>query len=407
MLISAFALSSEVGFGTSEYDFINFTNSLEKYFGSLVVMENMTDNLDKKSSICTLFLMLFSILFKFVLIKMLAAIVMGTYLFLRNRDRLLIAAKAEMITNKTKAFLKIFLNLVFFRTNNELSSDVAEYMAIRHKLHSDEHISDKIALVDKLKYLENSIAQQSKASYFLIFKMNLALLSSFLTQSALKNKEISIKEFKSCIKSILEKERLDELKRKAQSLDVEYNCNLIGEMLAFFSVLLIFSYLMITELNVTNSYSLQDLSKKSVFTPKFTADSLTLSLDQIQSVSEIYGFLSNVMLGFTKNEMGYYNNYVYRNEVRITVQMNNFVSNSAEFSQNVIPKIIIPGYNYSCFRGSYTKTLYCPETTSRPSFKQLGGIVFDYYNYAQGSQSLSLITSDSLFSAPCSYVAVE
>jgi Polycystin cation channel len=407
ILFVGFSLCGSIALGTEDYTFSTIANSVNRFFSMLVGILDINRTIYINDSFKNALIIFFVFLFYFVFVRMLTAIVMGTYIYLQNKNHLLLIAKAEMIAEKSKKFMNLVIDLILFRKKDNIDAEVLEYYNLKKMLDEDSDVEDKDDMLEKMKLLENSIRRSTKFSFINTFKANLAALSSFFTEYSLKNKELVVKEFKKCIKSILEKEKLEEKERERKELDVDYNFYLLKEMIIYILFIILYSVATFIELDISNSYALQDICRKSVFTPEFTS-SFAITLDQVTSSNEIYAFLYYVIAELP-NGIGYDNNIIYPiNTIRITLQFHNIYPNQASFSNQVMPEVVGEGYNHSSFRGDTTKILYRYFDPGTPNtFQSLGGFVCTVQNYKQSRLIAEMLYLDNVLDYKNSYVAVD
>ena len=408
LMYIGFVLSSMLGMGVHDAEFSSFSNASTRIFGNLVGIIGL-DRFDQENlSYRSFFILVFTVLYNFILIKMFWAIVMSTFITLKERNELLIAAMAENLKKETLHLGVLIMNLIFFVSPDNLNAEVTEYTKIRNMLCSGkEGEEDRDILIEKLKNLENSIKKLSNRNFIATFKENLASITSALHTSSLQNIDAVVKDLKNCIRAILEKQRIDEIKRENLEVDVDYNFALIVGLALHILFLILYTYSLGSELYIRPSYNLQELSRTIVYLPTFSSVS-GFSLINVTTFDNIYNFIDEVLLKLLLG-IPFYNNILYLdNSIRITIQLNSFVPNKSEFSKNLFPLVVSSGVNSTRFRGPSTELMYDYEVPGAgTSFFNEGGFAFTFQDYNHAREILQAMNADLFFTEICQYMALE
>lgn len=384
----------------------SFTQAAMQLFDSMVGVMGFNNSSETNKNLKNFYNILFVILFSFTLVRYLAAIVMSTYMFLKNRDQLLLAAKAEIIKKKSVELFKIIINLILFRQKTSIYNDTEEYMKIKRKADKDNILLDP-EIQEKLKSLENSIKRQSNIDLLVRLKFNLASLSSFLQEKNLEPQTTVVIRLKEQIREILEKEKKNDKIMQQRELDVEYNFSMFIEMIIFILWLVLMIFTINSELNIKHSYHMKAVSKNSISLKNFTYLTV-MNVDQITSYPEVEAFIDQVFFEQLREE-SVYQNYLYLNKsARITFQRYNFINNTVDFSKNAIPTILSSGYNLSDFRGKSTKLLYSSYKVGKDgTFGRKGGISLNLKSYDSAKKLFYLVQKDQVSSSYCFSIVLE
>ncbi|OMJ79313.1 hypothetical protein SteCoe_20694 [Stentor coeruleus] len=406
ILILSLVLATHLVSGIHNFSNRTFIQTCLQLFDSMVGVMGFNNSSETNKSVKFFYNIIFVILFSFVFVRYLAAIVMSTYMFLKNRDQLLLAAKAEIIKKKTRELFKIIINLILFRQKTSIYNDTEEYMKIKCKANEDDTLINP-EIQEKLKSLENSIKRQSNIDLWVRLKFNLATLSSFLQEKNLEPQTAVVNRLKEQIREILEKEKKNDIIMQKKELDVEYNFSMFIEMIVFILWLLLILYTIKLELNIHDSYHMKLVSKNSISLKNFTY--LTeMNVDQITSYPEVEAFIDQIFFELLREESSY-QNYLYLNKsIRITIQRYNFINNTADFSKNTIPVILSSGYNLTEFRGKSSKLLYSSyDINEDGSYGRKGGISLTLNSYDNAKKMFLLIKNDQVSSRNCSSIVLE
>ncbi|OMJ77756.1 hypothetical protein SteCoe_22588 [Stentor coeruleus] len=392
--------------GITNDSYKSYDYSAIELFGSLISYMGFHKASEFNQLIRNFYFFIFVILFSFIFIRNFSAIVMSTYMFLKNRDQLLLAARAEMLKKKSTKLFKIVLNLILFRQKTSLYNDAEDYMRIKRKAEDDNTLLQP-EIREKIKSLESSIKQQASISLWLRLKSNLVNLSSFLQQKSLEPKASVINKLKGQIKKILKKERKKEIIMQKKELDVDYNFAMFVEMIVFLLLLVLFSYTTMYKVNIKDTYDMRTVAKNSISLKNFTY--LTeMNVDQATSYIEVEAFIDQIFFDLLKGNP-YCQNFLYlNNTMRITFNRFNYHNNTAKFSKNVIPKIISSSSNKTEFRGKSSKLLYNYYNPGEDgTFRRDGGASVILKSYDQAKNIFKLISKDKVNSENCYMIALE
>ena len=240
-----------------------------------------------------------------------------------------------------------------------------------------------------------------------MIKKGIASLAVFLKDPSLYNKENKVKQLKIRIKTILERERVDEIKREYLERDVDHNFSMIKELVVFFLFLIIYSYASISQLDIEDSFALNNISRLTLYAPYFNSSG-NLTLSDVISMENVYDYIQQVLVNQLE-ETSFSNTYLYLgNTIRVTIQMNSIIENNDRFSKDVIPTILRSDYNFTSFRGKSTKTLYSTYPPGNlNSFNRNGGVVFTVTHYYQGVKLVDILREDDILNSKCDYIAIE
>lgn len=407
IMFLGFSLCTLLAIGSHEVTFSSLKEALIRLFAMLVGIFGIGKYLQINNGIKNIVLVCFIVIFYFILLKMILAIVMSIYNSVRNRDELLLAGKLETFRRDSIRKFQLVMNLVFFKNPHDLNKAVEEYLELKKQINEDNGDSEREKIIDRFKMMEKMIVKLSKGSIFETFQANLASLNSELRVSTLENKSATMRKMKICIRSLLEKKKLAELKTEKLEKNVNYHFHLIIDMIVYVALLLIFTNLIIYQIDVTQSFGLQDIASKSVYLPSFRSSSI-LTLGQITSYPEVYDYINQVILPLLDGIV-YQNNYLFLdNTIRLTLMFNVFQKNISPYSEKIFPNILTSGQNITSFRGAQSKMLYdYIEAGSRLSFKEQGGAVFTLKNTEQGRALLGIFETDEILNGNCQRLALE
>lgn len=406
ILMLGFIAAINLVCGITNVPYRNYDYTAMELFGSLISIMGFQKASKVNESIRNFYFIIYVILFSFIILRNFSAIVMSTYMFLKNRDQLLLAARAEMLKKKSAQLLKIVINLILFRQKTSLYDDTEEYMKIKRKA-VDTNTLLQPEIQEKLKSLENSIKKQANISLWQRLKSNIATISLFLQQKNLEPKASVINKLKKQIKKILKKERKNDIIMQHRELDVDYNFSMVREMIVFLLWLFLFSYTTMSQVNIKNTYDMRTVAKNSITLKNFTH--LTdMNVDQATSYIEVEAFMDQVFFDLLK-ESPYDQNYLYlNNTMRITFKRFNFRNNTAKFSKNVIPKVIDSNSNKTVFRGKSSKLLYNFYRQGEDgTFRRDGGTSVILMSYDHAKNIFKLVKKDQVNSENCYMIALE
>lgn len=210
LIFITFALMGNIAFGISLVSFSTFKTSLSTLFAMSLGKIDFKSMEVSNNSIAEFFFLVFMALTFFILINMFLAIILSNFIKIRNRDQLLLEAKALMIKEDSNKFIQTILNFLLFRVKSNINEEALEYERLSRLDCVDPVEQDKIN--DRLRKLENSILHQSKQSMIGVFKYNLGQITQFgKFGNGLMTQEQYLSKINNSIREILLKKRKNEI----------------------------------------------------------------------------------------------------------------------------------------------------------------------------------------------------
>ena len=118
IVLIGFVVSASLLFGDSIYDMRNFESSLNRFFYYVFGTGNINQYTVSNQKFLEFFYIIFSLVFYFIMIKILISIVIIRYRYLRSLKQLRNEAMARIVANRSKIFKEHLLNLILFRRPN-------------------------------------------------------------------------------------------------------------------------------------------------------------------------------------------------------------------------------------------------------------------------------------------------
>ena len=392
ILYCGFVISIHIAFGTQEESFSTLSKSALEYFNTLVGNVNFYYCDQEECSIHTIITLLFVILFYFILTNLFYAVIISTFFKIKLKDRLLIAAKTKIITDRTKEFIGLLLNFIRFDNKQNLYKEAKEYLNII-ELSDSWNFNDNR---DKMANIENFIKGQMGISFVQKIKFNLSSLKSFLYNTTLINQDILIEKFKTKMRDILVREKTEEKIFILKEFDVEYNFRLIRGLFCYFFLVIFFLVTTISFLSLKHSFQISEVNIKYVDSVISNCKSFE-SLSEIKTVNHIYEASEAIILSLLLDQYNSQNHLEFNKTIRLTTQIYSFKDNRSSFSKKVLDKII-SGLNFTYFRGNISKLLYFEyESGSLETYRSQGGLSQLFNDYNQTKIIFKFIRVDKLF----------
>ena len=401
ILFSGFILSIHISFGIQEEPFSNISKSALEYFNILVGNVNFYYCDFQECSIHTIITLLFVIFFYFILVNLFYAVIISTFYSIKLKDRLLIAAKTEIITDRTKEFLKILINFITFDNKQTLYKEAQEYLSILELSESWNFNENR----DKITKIENFIRGQMKINFVQKIKFNLSTLKSFLYSTTLMNQDFLIEKFKTKMRDILVREKTEEKVFILKEFDVEYNFRLIRGLFCYFLLVVFFLVTTISFLSLKYSFEISEVNAR--FVDSVISDCKSFdTLSEIKTVNHLYEASEAIILSLLSDQYNSQNYVEFNKTIRITNQIYSFKDNLSSFSKKVLNKII-SGVNTTSIRGDFSKLFYFVyEPGSIETYRSKGGLSQFFNNLNQTKKIFQFIRLDKLF-AFSKYIAIE
>ena len=115
IILIGFVISVSILFGDKIYDMSNFENSLNRLFYYVFGIGSINQYAVDNEAFFNFFYIVFSIIFYFVMIKMLVSIVIIRYRYLRSLKQLRNEAMARVVAKRSKILKERIKNLILFR----------------------------------------------------------------------------------------------------------------------------------------------------------------------------------------------------------------------------------------------------------------------------------------------------
>ena len=115
IILIGFVISASLLFGDTIYDMRDFASTLNRLFYYVFGTGSIDQYTINNKKFLELFYIVFSIIFYFVMIKMLISIVIIRYRYLRSLKQLRNEAMARVVAKRSKIFKEHILNLILFR----------------------------------------------------------------------------------------------------------------------------------------------------------------------------------------------------------------------------------------------------------------------------------------------------
>ena len=115
IILIGFVISASLLFGDTIYDMRDFASTLNRLFYYVFGTGSIDQYTINNKRFLELFYIIFSIIFYFVMIKMLISIVIIRYRYLRSLKQLRNEAMARVVAKRSKLLKEHILNLILFR----------------------------------------------------------------------------------------------------------------------------------------------------------------------------------------------------------------------------------------------------------------------------------------------------
>ena len=325
---------------------------------------------------------------------------MSTYITIRSQSQLMLEAKAQMATSQTKKFMLTLFNFIFFRIENSLAKDCAEYLKLNAL--QEEDTDNQAENFERIKMLEASILQQHNSDYYKIFKYNLGQIRHLLQQESVKTNEQMKNELKGTIRAILVEKRKTEIRKKNLENNKYHNYLMVQEMGIYLVYIILLMLVIISRLQTSNVNELYQVVNKIVQTDE---------LAQIVTENDIYHYLYYTLGPNLVAANSYDFNFIVREPlVRLTINKFALNPNTIRFSQNITADYVPETNNLfeGDFRGDATDILYnyiSPGTED--SYGTAGGYQMLINSDTYSANVLFQIVSDRLCNEKMSSLVIE
>ncbi|CAG9331788.1 unnamed protein product [Blepharisma stoltei] len=397
----SFTLFGTLGFGLTYSKYSNFGESL------LSITRVAYGDFDLKKleianvTLAQIFLVVFDMWVFFILKSTLIAIVIGSYIEVKNRDELLLQAKADMIKEKSNNIFRAIINFIFCRAKTTLNEDALEYQQLSALETMSPRKQNEIN--ERLRKLEISIRNQNRLSIFDAVKYNLGQISQLMKfGGGMITREQFLQKIKDCIRKILKKRKIAEILRKQRGNDVDYNFTVLADLLIFIIFWSLFITLVVTRLEISYVYTISTQTKDSIIVPKFYSNWHNITFQEITTSKDAYSFMNEIFKNYMqKVTVNTQNNWISQIKARITFTRYRMSKNKSSFSNEVI-QYVIPDtetQNTTDFHGvaTFKKYIYSPSGSLK-TYKSKGGYVIELNNKQNISDIIQQIELDDIFS---------
>ena len=408
LLMTGFALAGYLAFGKDLEAFSTLGSSFLTLFDMILGVVEYDDMKEANEVIAPFFFIVFMALFFFILLNTFLAIVLSTYIELRNRDQLLLQAKATLIKEDSQEFLRTVVNLLLCRIPNTIESDAIKYQELSSKDHT---AAEQEAVNEELRKLENSIKQQSKQSIAEVTKYNIGQLSRG-ESSKLLTREQYMDKLKNCIQKIEEEKLKTKIHNQISENDVDYNFGLVKEMVIYLCFILVAITVALMRFRIGDSFKLFEVVQQTVEEPYMTYYGSQIKLRNVNNDRRAYEYLRDVFVPLLEQEVVFSQNH-YLGEVlaRATLRRIDFQGNNNPFSKEVINFWVDPWvseYSSKEFVGSGSNKSYpyVPSGTTE-TFQQEGGFVFTFKKGEDHTELINQFEEDRILDKYGKVLALE
>ena len=376
-LMVGFAFMGNLAFGIGVLEFSTTVNAFAKLFSMTLGQEDIKDSLNvQNSTLSSIFMVFYLVIFFMVLLNTFLAIVMSTYEILRKQGQLMLEAKAELIANQSAEWFSALVNLILFRAAN-VEANALEYENIQAKNQENLTEKEKEDMQEQLKMHETLIIASTRVDLIKIFKTNFGKLSS-LNRPTLLTRVQNMDKISSVLRKILERNKLKELQKERLKLDVKHNFNLIIQMLIYLVYIVIFILMILLRLRIGESFEVNKLITQNFSVPTFGTAGITFGEILVQD--DVFQYLNSTFLPKISGKFLFGQNY-FINIQRARITLNQYVlqENMNSFSNEAIPSVISSSnliFTSTDFRGESTELLYLyTQPGTLGSFEKSGGYV--------------------------------
>lgn len=407
LLIVGFVFMGNLLFGPTGSDYKNlelsFSTLLNLYLGQI---SNYDEILQSNSILSPLFLILYVTMFFLVLIKMFLAIMVSTYSLLKSKGQLLLDAKAGILAEESKEWIQALLNLILFKTHSA-EKDALEYEKLLEKNRETMSPSELAKLDEEIKLHETLILASTKVDIIKILKTNFGKVISLWGPSVM-TQEQNIQKVYDILYKILEEKKLEQHKKVKLSKRVDYNFNLIVQLIIYLFYLLVFLFMVSVRLGNEYAYKINGVSIDGLSNTEFNG----LTLATIRNQTDFFYYFKYVVGPLmSQTYISDHNYFISSQTARITGE--NYVpeANLNAFSYN-ITQYYIPAtqsqLSNSDARGPVTKlkSHYYPPGT-KETFKQKGGYLYMLQLNTDSLKTFELLELDDLLGKLGAYLTME
>ena len=400
VILLGFVFMGSVAFGPGHSMFQTVQGGFTALFITILSDVGYSELQNANVELATIFTVCYCILFYAILLNMFTAIVISTYITLREQNQLMLEAKAQMASSKTKKFVITLVNFVFFRFEDSMAKDAEEYLKLNAIKEDDtENHGENF---ERIKMLEISILQQYHRDYYKIFKYNLGQIRQLLQQESVKTNEQVKNQLKETIRTILVAKRKTEIRKKDLENNKFYNFAMVQEMGIYLVYLILLMVAIVYRLQTSNVNELYKVVNKIVQTNE---------LSEIIMENEIYHYLYYTLGPALVATSSYDFNFIVREPlVRLTINKFVLIPNTSRFSQNVIKEYVPVTNNIFTgdFRGQATNILYTYISPGDwDSFANAGGYQMLINSDTDSRNVLYQFVEDRLCSLKMQSVVVE
>ena len=399
IILFGFVLFGNLAFGPRHSMLSTIQGAFDTLFIIILSQVNYDDLYIANPLLSPIYLILYSIFFFFVLKNLFLVMTISMYRSIKQRNYLILQAKAEIAKEETKNFFVNLMNLLLFRAKNTLVEDSTEYLRL---VTLQENGNQDAEIYNKIKILETSMRQQYNKNYFAIFKYNLGQFKYLVETGTLKTNQQMKLEIQQCTRKIFVNKKKKEIHRKKLQENKFYSFYLMKQICLYSVFTGVLLFIVFSRINSKETFEFNKTVKNMIN---------QRSLSQIYEESDIYNYLYyNLFPVLIKEKVANFNFLIKEPVFRITFNKYKQKPNTKKFSEEVIPEYVsIDDDTFSqSFRGDMTKVLYqyvSPGT--KETYKSEGGFVMEIKTNSDTRQVIKQITEDKLCSAKMKSTVIE